>query len=70
MMKALTLEEMEQIIGGAEENTLLGINIFRKAYLALITVICKARSFPIEYVLNNYCRNEEEREYVISIWNS
>ncbi len=66
MMKALTLEQMELVNGGIE----VGLSIQRKAELALTIFFFKLHSDDILDFIEENCRNEEEEEFVYSVWDS
>ena len=66
MMKALSLEQMELVNGGIE----VGLSIQRKAELTLDIFFFKLHSDDILDFIEQNCRNEEEEDYVYSVWDS
>lgn len=66
MMKALSLEQMELVNGGIE----VGLSIQRKIELDVDIFLFKLRSDDILYFIEQNCRNEEEEDYVYSVWDN
>ncbi len=66
MMKALSLEQMELVNGGIE----VGLSIQRKAELTLDIFFFKLHSDDILDFIDKYCKNEEEEDFVFSVWDS
>jgi hypothetical protein len=66
MMKALSLEQMELVNGGIE----VGLSIQRKIDLDICIFLFKLHSDDILCFIEQNCKNEEEEDYVFSVWDS
>ena len=63
MMKALTLEEMEQVNGGS-------VGWFRKMILCPAVTANKTIGLSLKMTQDMYASNQEERDYIADVWNT